>query len=92
MCPNCFPALLLLLPVRAVMNESQVCSICEQPWLSEQLEEHSVHCALLRTIEATSKVVIDEQLTMIANILEEWLENPSGYPALGLAPSGFNAK
>lgn len=69
----------------------QICSICEEGWLSAQLEEHSVHCALLRTIESTTRST-DAQLTTIANILEEWLENPAGYPALGFAPSGYSVK
>lgn len=59
--------------------------------MSTQLEEHSIHCAVLRTLSSNG-LSIDAQLTTIANVLEEWLEAPLGFPALGPAPSSYYVK
>lgn len=69
----------------------QICSICEEAWLSTHLEEHSIHCAVLRTLSGNG-LSIDAQLTTIANVLEEWLETPLAFPALGPAPNVFHVK
>ncbi|GIL83200.1 hypothetical protein Vretimale_11287 [Volvox reticuliferus] len=68
-----------------------ICSICEEAWLSTHLEEHSIHCAVLRTLSGNG-LSIDAQLTTIANVLEEWLETPLAFPALGPAPSQYHVK
>ncbi|KAG2436135.1 hypothetical protein HYH02_011643 [Chlamydomonas schloesseri] len=70
---------------------SVICSICEEAWLSTHLEEHSIHCAVLRTLSGNG-LSIDAQLTTIANVLEEWLETPLAFPALGPAPNVFHVK
>ncbi|GLC33498.1 hypothetical protein PLESTB_000081600 [Pleodorina starrii] len=68
-----------------------ICSICEEAWLSTHLEEHSIHCAVLRTLSGNG-LSVDAQLTTIANVLEEWLETPLTFPALGPAPSHYHVK
>ncbi|KXZ54565.1 hypothetical protein GPECTOR_4g630 [Gonium pectorale] len=68
-----------------------ICSICEEAWLSTHLEEHSIHCAVLRTLSGNG-LSVDAQLTTIANVLEEWLETPLAFPALGPAPSQYHVK
>ncbi|GIL52826.1 hypothetical protein Vafri_8590 [Volvox africanus] len=68
-----------------------ICSICEEAWLSTHLEEHSIHCAVLRTLSGNG-LSVDAQLTTIANVLEEWLETPQTFPALGAAPSQYHVK
>ncbi|PNH05649.1 putative serine/threonine-protein kinase [Tetrabaena socialis] len=70
---------------------SVICSICEESWLSTHLEEHSIHCAVLRTLSGNG-LSVDAQLTTIANVLEEWLETPLAFPALGPAPSHYHVK
>ncbi|KAG2490698.1 hypothetical protein HYH03_010859 [Edaphochlamys debaryana] len=68
-----------------------ICSICEEAWLSTHLEEHSIHCAVLRTLSGNG-LSVDAQLTTIANVLEEWLETPLAFPALGPAPGHYHVK
>ncbi len=98
-CPK--PAFCLTLPTFRTLNpartrtfharRTQICSICEEAWLSTALEEHSIHCAVLRTLSGNG-LSVDAQLTTIANVLEEWLETPMAFPALGPAPSQYHTK
>jgi hypothetical protein len=69
----------------------QICSIGEEGGLSTHLEEHSIHCAVLRTLSGNG-LSVDAQLTTVANVLEEWLETPLAFPALGPAPSQYYIK
>ncbi|KAG1676353.1 hypothetical protein FOA52_001148 [Chlamydomonas sp. UWO 241] len=49
-----------------------VCSVCEEAWAAERLEEHSELCAVLRQVGHGMSV--DAHLTTLANVIEDMLE------------------